>query len=339
MPCKTCISRSVSSGGCAPEALACAAVVTRCTGVSASAVATAAHRPSCETFLCRKPRAPPEIASATASRSPAPVSMTTRASGCSRTSRRVVSSPPRPGMDTSINTRSGRSDGQRARISSPLSAVSTRSTPGKACTDCRKPSRTMRWSSQIKTVVMSSFVAGCSGQAQLDSSWPVPQLTAQCMCTATPALQLGRVNCVVGRFDLQLHRETVRRCGDSYPSAHLAADRLGNPLDEHTHSRRNVVQCLVTGVYRRAPLTQLRKGGPKAVSQGGRAQLASDPTHLGQGGGGGSAHLCGVGMAQRDERLGNGLVELGRDQCQVGLGVEDGLSCDQRRGQRGQRDE
>jgi len=58
--------------------------------------------------LAEKSAAPAAIASATASRSAATVSTTTLASGKASTSRRVASTPPIPGIRTSISTSSGR---------------------------------------------------------------------------------------------------------------------------------------------------------------------------------------------------------------------------------------
>ena len=65
-----------------------------------------------------------------ASTSSAMVTMRTTASGCRDSSRRVASTPPMPGIRTSISTSDGRSTGQRASTSSPEAASTTRVTPG-----------------------------------------------------------------------------------------------------------------------------------------------------------------------------------------------------------------
>ena len=77
------------------------------------------------------------------------------APGSADSSRRTVSTPPSPGMRTSIRIRSERSAPQRRRTSSPLAAVVTRSTPGTVATARRSASRASGESSQTRTDVMA----------------------------------------------------------------------------------------------------------------------------------------------------------------------------------------
>ena len=115
-------------------------------------VGDVAHSSSRETSLCRKPRAPPAMAAAAASRSDGEREHDDvgvrdargRAGGSPRRRRaRASGRPSAPGPAAP--------SGQRASTSSPLATVSTRSTPGNDSTARRRPSRTARRSSQIST--------------------------------------------------------------------------------------------------------------------------------------------------------------------------------------------
>ena len=131
------------------------------------------------------------------------VSMTIVASGWAATSRRDASTPPMPGIRTSMRTRSGRSIGNRARTSSPLPAAVTRSTPGTALTTRRTASRARGASSHTRTVVMTLGVLPIG--AHHPEEW---RLTRRCSAPRSPDFSLSGESLL---FRLQAPALTRRR--------------------------------------------------------------------------------------------------------------------------------
>ena len=107
--------------------------------------------------LKRKPLAPARIASNTLALLGIPVRIITFVSGASRRIIFVALMPSIPGRCRSINTTSGRRCQASSTAPNPSAASPTITSSGSHPRNTRSPSRTMRWSSTIKTrIVMSA---------------------------------------------------------------------------------------------------------------------------------------------------------------------------------------
>src|SRR3954451_21275649 len=82
------------------------------------------------------------------------VSTTTRTSGCSLRSRRVVSTPSSTGIERSISTTSGRRSWARTSACCPSDAWPTTSRSAAVPIKATRPARTRWWSSTSSTVVL-----------------------------------------------------------------------------------------------------------------------------------------------------------------------------------------